>query len=73
MLGQVLDLLFQQRQETSEYHAKVTEYQAKMLEQQEIIASQTKRDNTIVKIIAVLTALFLPATVTAVSCVTYAT
>jgi hypothetical protein len=39
-----------------------------MLEQQEIMASQMRRDNTVVKIIAVLTALFLPATVTAVSC-----
>ena len=33
-----------------------------MLEQQEFVVAQTKRDNTVMKVIAVLTALFLPGT-----------
>ncbi|CZR68850.1 uncharacterized protein PAC_18750 [Phialocephala subalpina] len=37
-------------------------YQTSMLKQQEIIVARTKRDNTVMKVIAVLTALFLPGT-----------
>ena len=38
-----------------------------MLKQQEFIVAQTKRDNTVMKVIVVLTALFLPGTFIAVS------
>ena len=37
-----------------------------MLEQQEFVVAQTKRDNTVMKVIAILTALFLPGTFIAV-------
>jgi Mg2+ and Co2+ transporter CorA len=56
-----------QRQETSTNQLKIIEYQTSMLEQQEIIVAQTKRDNTVMKVIAVLSALFLPGTFIAVS------
>ena len=46
-----------------------SDYQNKMLKQQELIASRTKRDNTVMKVIAVLTSLFLPGTFVAVSLV----
>jgi len=51
-----------QRQETSNNQLKIIEYQTSMFEQQEIIVAQTKRDNTVMKVIAVLSALFLPGT-----------
>ncbi|KAH8761333.1 hypothetical protein F5882DRAFT_416246 [Hyaloscypha sp. PMI_1271] len=51
-----------QRQETSNNQLKIIEYQTNMLEQQEIIVAQTKRDNTVMKVIAVLSAFFLPGT-----------
>jgi Mg2+ and Co2+ transporter CorA len=38
-----------------------------MFEQQKIIVAQTKRDNTVMKAIAVLSALLLPGTFIAVS------
>jgi hypothetical protein len=38
-----------------------------MFEQQKIIVAQTKRDNTVMKVIAVLSALLLPGTFIAVS------
>lgn len=41
-------------------------YQNEMLMQQHLIASRAKKDNTVVKTIAVLTALFLPGTFIAV-------
>lgn len=59
----------EKRQQTSEYQLAIIEYQVKMLKQQELIASRTKRDNTVMKVIAVLTALFLPGTFIAVSLV----
>ena len=54
------------RQQTSEYQLAIVEYQVKMLKQQELIAFRTKLDNTVMKVIAVLTALFLPGTFIAV-------
>lgn len=54
------------RQQTSEYQLAIIEYQVKMLKQQELVAIRTKRDNTVMKVIAVLTALFLPGTFIAV-------
>ncbi|KAE9379592.1 hypothetical protein N431DRAFT_325981 [Stipitochalara longipes BDJ] len=51
-----------QRQETSANQLAIIRYQTKMLEQQEIVVAQTKRDNTVMKVIAVLSALFLPGT-----------
>jgi hypothetical protein len=49
----------QKRQETADN-------QLKMLKQQEFIVARTKRDSTIMKVVAVLTALFLPGTFIAV-------
>jgi Mg2+ and Co2+ transporter CorA len=46
---------------------EVSVYQTEMLARQELIAVRTKRDNTVMKVIAVLTALFLPGTFIAVS------
>jgi hypothetical protein len=46
---------------------RVSVYQTQMLARQEFIAVRTKRDNTVMKVIAVLTALFLPGTFIAVS------
>ncbi|KAN0095108.1 hypothetical protein V8E51_015819 [Hyaloscypha variabilis] len=51
-----------QRQETSNNQLKIIEYQTSMFEQQEIIVAQTKRDNAVMKVIAVLSALLLPGT-----------
>jgi len=51
-----------QRQETSNNQLKIIEYQTSMFEQQKIIVAQTKRDNTVMKAIAVLSALLLPGT-----------
>lgn len=52
----------QKRQQTADNQLKIIEYQVKMLKQQEFIVARTKRDNTIMKVVAVLTALFLPGT-----------
>jgi len=52
-----------------EKRQQTSDYQIEMLKQQELIASRTKRDNTVMKVIAVLTALFLPGTFIAVSLV----
>ena len=49
----------QKRQETADN-------QLKMLKQQEFIVARTKRDSTIMKVVAFLTALFLPGTFIAV-------
>lgn len=38
------------------------EFQMKMLQQQELIARGAKRDNSVMKVIAVLSAFFLPGT-----------
>ena len=46
---------------------EVSIYQTEMLARQELIAVRTKRDNTVMKAIAVLTAFFLPGTFIAVS------
>lgn len=59
----------EKRQQTSDYQLAIIEYQIKMLKQQELIAIRTKRDNTVMKVIAVMTALFLPGTFIAVSLV----
>jgi Mg2+ and Co2+ transporter CorA len=56
-----------QRQKTSNNQLKIIEYQTSMFEQQEIIVAQTKRDNAVMKVIAVLSALLLPGTFIAVS------
>lgn len=55
------------QQQTSNYQVKMIEYQVQMLRAQQLIASRTKRDNTVMKVIAVLTSLFLPGTFIAVS------
>jgi Mg2+ and Co2+ transporter CorA len=55
-----------QRQETYDNQLAIIKYQTKMLEQQEFVVAQTKRDNTVMKVIAILTALFLPGTFIAV-------
>jgi len=54
------------RQETYDNQLAIIKYQTKMLEQQEFVVAQTKRDNTVMKVIAILTALFLPGTFIAV-------
>lgn len=46
---------------------ETSDYQIQMLKAQELIASRTKRDNTVMKVIAVLTSLFLPGAFIAVS------
>ena len=56
----------EKRQQTADNQLKIIEYQVKMLKQQEFIVARTKRDNTIMKVVAVLTALFLPGTFIAV-------
>lgn len=48
--------------EAQKYQNKMLNYQNRMLTQQHLIASRAKRDNTVMKTIAVLTALFLPGT-----------
>jgi hypothetical protein len=54
------------QQQASECQLAIIEYQVKMLKQQELIAFCTKRDNTVMKVIAVLIALFLPGAFIAV-------
>ena len=53
--------------QASNYQIKMMKYQVRMLGTQELIASRTKRDNTVMKVIAVLTSLFLPGAFIAVS------
>lgn len=55
-----------QRLKAAIYQTSILESQGKMLRQQELIAFRTKRDNAVMKVIAVLTALFLPGTFIAV-------
>jgi hypothetical protein len=49
-----------------EMHRETSDYQTEMLENQELIAQRTMRDSTVMKVIAILTALFLPGTFIAV-------
>ena len=53
--------------ETSKYQIEMMKFQVRMLGAQELIASRTKRDSTVMKVIAVLTSLFLPGAFIAVS------
>ena len=57
----------EKQQQTSDYQLRMIKYQVQMLKAQELIASRTKRDNTVMKVIAVLTSLFLPGAFVAVS------
>jgi Mg2+ and Co2+ transporter CorA len=56
----------QQRQRADD-QLSMSVYQIKMLKAQELIARRTKRDNSVMKVIAVLTSLFLPGAFIAVS------
>jgi hypothetical protein len=57
----------EKQHETSKYQTDMMRFQVRMLVAQELIASRTKRDNTVMKVIAVLTSLFLPGAFIAVS------
>lgn len=47
-------------------HLDTSDYHTEMLEKQEVIAERTKQDSKVMKVIAILTALFLPGTFIAV-------